>query len=157
MASRPAAFPPSWVVARPGRGRGLPCGRPTRSPMRAGGRVGRPGRGQGPGGRWVVGRVRRGSGCSAGGRGTRVSGPLSLSRVHRCTGNRQEGPVVITVVRGNPTPEELAAAIAATLAALRGRAAAPEPARANAWAAPRPPRPLPAPGPHAWRTSFWPG
>ncbi|WP_193317918.1 MULTISPECIES: acyl-CoA carboxylase epsilon subunit [Streptomyces] len=64
---------------------------------------------------------------------------------------------MITVVRGNPTPEELAAAIAATLAALRGRAAAPEPARANAWAAPRPPRPLPAPGPHAWRTSFWPG
>ncbi|RMI35892.1 acyl-CoA carboxylase subunit epsilon, partial [Streptomyces triticirhizae] len=52
---------------------------------------------------------------------------------------------MITVVRGNPTPEELAAAIAATLAALRGRAAAPEPARANAWTAPKPPRPLPAP------------
>ncbi|SOD62063.1 Acyl-CoA carboxylase epsilon subunit [Streptomyces zhaozhouensis] len=64
---------------------------------------------------------------------------------------------MITVVRGNPTPEELAAAITATLAAVRGRAAAArEPARADAWGAPTPPRPLPAPGPHAWRTSYWP-
>lgn len=66
---------------------------------------------------------------------------------------------MITVVRGNPTPEELAAAIAATLAAVRGRAASGvdrTSARADVWSAHRPPRALPTPGPDAWRTSYWP-
>ncbi|MBQ1125195.1 acyl-CoA carboxylase subunit epsilon [Streptomyces sp. A73] len=66
----------------------------------------------------------------------------------------------IRVVRGNPTPEELAAA----LAVVRVRAsavAAGEPRRAepSAWSDPARtvPRSLPAPGPGAWRRTFWPG
>ncbi|MFI5621815.1 acyl-CoA carboxylase epsilon subunit [Streptomyces sp. NPDC051567] len=66
---------------------------------------------------------------------------------------------MIKVVKGNPTPEELAAA----LAVVRARAAAaPEPPRApraaDAWAAPDrvarggPPRP----GPRAWARTYWP-
>ncbi|MFC8366159.1 acyl-CoA carboxylase subunit epsilon [Streptomyces griseorubiginosus] len=66
----------------------------------------------------------------------------------------------IKVVRGNPTPEELAAA----LAVVRARAAAaPEPSGAEA---PRPAwsdpsriatRRLPQPGPTAWTRTYWPG
>ncbi|NEA99712.1 acyl-CoA carboxylase subunit epsilon [Streptomyces sp. SID13726] len=66
----------------------------------------------------------------------------------------------IKVVRGNPTPEELAAA----LAVVRARAAtASEPSGAeqpkDAWndpsriAAHR----LPQPGPTSWARSYWPG
>lgn len=67
---------------------------------------------------------------------------------------------MIRVVKGNPTPEELAAAVAVVQARAAATALAddeptdqpPEwhdPART----VPRAPR---APGPHAWRTSFWP-
>ncbi|NGO68894.1 acyl-CoA carboxylase epsilon subunit [Streptomyces boncukensis] len=66
---------------------------------------------------------------------------------------------MIKVVRGNPTPEELAAA----LAVVRVRAAAaaarePGGAARSAWADPvrTVPRPVPAPGPGVWRRSYWP-
>ncbi|MEV5885522.1 acyl-CoA carboxylase epsilon subunit [Streptomyces sp. NPDC052020] len=67
----------------------------------------------------------------------------------------------IKVVRGNPTPEELAAA----LAVVRARAAAADtappgagPARA-AWSDPSrlAARRLPRPGPAAWARTYWPG
>ncbi|MFH8464421.1 acyl-CoA carboxylase epsilon subunit [Streptomyces sp. NPDC017991] len=66
----------------------------------------------------------------------------------------------IKVVRGNPTPEELAAA----LAVVRARAAAaatPPPGAAknrDAWSDPsRVARTrLPAPGPQSWSHTFWP-
>ncbi|MEU8353777.1 acyl-CoA carboxylase epsilon subunit [Streptomyces sp. NPDC048845] len=67
------------------------------------------------------------------------------------------------VVRGNPTPEELAAA----LAVVRARASATASPRADSaadepldeWADPArnvPGRGLPQPGPKAWRSAFWP-
>ncbi|MEU5044056.1 acyl-CoA carboxylase subunit epsilon [Streptomyces griseorubiginosus] len=66
----------------------------------------------------------------------------------------------IKVVRGNPTPEELAAA----LAVVRARAAAaPEPSGAEAprqaWSDPSriAGRRLPQPGPTAWTRTYWPG
>ncbi|NBM20605.1 acyl-CoA carboxylase epsilon subunit [Streptomyces sp. GC420] len=68
---------------------------------------------------------------------------------------------MIKVVRGNPTPEELAAA----LAVVRARAAvaagtpsdAPEPP--TEWSAPtRVARHrLPMPGPRSWARTYWPG
>jgi len=68
--------------------------------------------------------------------------------------------VNIKVVRGNPTPEELAAA----LAVVRARAAAtPEPPGAEeprqAWSDPSriATRRLPQPGPTAWTRTYWPG
>ncbi|NGO74172.1 acyl-CoA carboxylase subunit epsilon [Streptomyces sp. YC504] len=68
---------------------------------------------------------------------------------------------MIKVVRGNPTPEELAAALAVVQArAAAGARPAPEQAAvANAWVrAVRPgvPHRLPVPGPTSWRTSCWP-
>jgi len=68
----------------------------------------------------------------------------------------------ITVVRGNPTPEELAAALAVVRAravAFAATAAAGDGQSADAWADPARtvPRRLPLPGPSAWRTAFWPG
>ncbi|MEV5599226.1 acyl-CoA carboxylase subunit epsilon [Streptomyces sp. NPDC052496] len=70
---------------------------------------------------------------------------------------------MIKVVRGNPTPEELAAALAVvrTRAAAAAAAAADAPAteRTDAWADPAstvPRHRLPHPGPRAWRTSYWP-
>ncbi|MEU6847778.1 acyl-CoA carboxylase epsilon subunit [Streptomyces sp. NPDC046716] len=67
--------------------------------------------------------------------------------------------MMIKVVRGNPTPEELAAA----LAVVRARAAAaPEaPAAAaerDAWADPSriARHRMPAPGPASWSRTFWP-
>ncbi|UED84468.1 acyl-CoA carboxylase epsilon subunit [Streptomyces profundus] len=65
---------------------------------------------------------------------------------------------MISVIRGNPTPEELAAAIAATLAVARTHTQPPPtgPTPANTWSTPTPPTALPPPGPHAWRTSYWP-
>ena len=64
------------------------------------------------------------------------------------------------VVRGNPTPEELAAALAvvrARAAALAGDDAPPRRAPA-AWSDPARtvPRSTPRPGPGAWRATFWP-
>ena len=67
---------------------------------------------------------------------------------------------MIRIVRGNPTPEELAAA----LAVVRARAAA---AMATAqteddpeeWSDPArtiPSHRVPHPGPQAWRTTYWP-
>ncbi|MFD7546987.1 acyl-CoA carboxylase epsilon subunit [Streptomyces sp. NPDC059816] len=69
--------------------------------------------------------------------------------------------MMIKVVKGNPTPEELAAA----LAVVRARAAASAPAPgeptagADAWSHPsRLARTrLPAPGPSAWTRTYWPG
>lgn len=67
---------------------------------------------------------------------------------------------MIKVVRGNPTPEELAAAVAVVQArAAAAAAAAPgEPSRGEEWSDPAStvPRRIPHPGPRAWRTSFWP-
>ncbi|MFH8406851.1 acyl-CoA carboxylase subunit epsilon [Streptomyces sp. NPDC018019] len=70
---------------------------------------------------------------------------------------------MIKVVRGNPTPEELAAALAVVrtraAAAAAAAASAPGTDRTDAWADPAstvPGRRLPHPGPRAWRTSYWP-
>ncbi|MBY8883983.1 acyl-CoA carboxylase subunit epsilon [Streptomyces sp. PTM05] len=67
---------------------------------------------------------------------------------------------MIKVVRGNPTPEELAAA----LAVVQARTASGEDTEGGgtplrAWADPaRSPalRPLPRAGAGVWRTAFWP-
>ncbi|MFD3539559.1 acyl-CoA carboxylase epsilon subunit [Streptomyces sp. NPDC058662] len=69
--------------------------------------------------------------------------------------------MVIKVVKGNPTPEELAAA----LAVVQARAAAlasvqpGAPRVADEWSAPaRVARHrLPRPGPAAWGRTYWPG
>ncbi|MEV5613314.1 acyl-CoA carboxylase subunit epsilon [Streptomyces sp. NPDC052225] len=68
--------------------------------------------------------------------------------------------MMIKVVRGNPTPEELAAA----LAVVQARAAAVPDAPAataqrDAWADPSrvAGRRLPAPGATAWARTYWPG
>lgn len=66
---------------------------------------------------------------------------------------------MIKVVKGNPTPEELAAALAvvqARAAASSVREDGAEPP--NQWSDPARlvPRRVPHPGPHAWRTTYWP-
>ncbi|WP_424889865.1 acyl-CoA carboxylase epsilon subunit [Streptomyces sp. XH2] len=70
---------------------------------------------------------------------------------------------MIKVVRGNPTPEELAAALAVVQARAAARSAAAPGDGADAarpeWSAPA--RRLAAarmakPGPRAWRTTYWP-
>ncbi|MFJ9628637.1 acyl-CoA carboxylase subunit epsilon [Streptomyces sp. NPDC091280] len=68
--------------------------------------------------------------------------------------------MTIKVVRGNPTPEELAAA----LAVVRARAAAASeppgaPRQRDAWSDPSriATARLPIPGPSAWTRTFWPG
>lgn len=69
---------------------------------------------------------------------------------------------MIRVVRGNPTPEELAAALAvvrARVAAMAATAHATEPAAVpDAWSDPArlARRRLPQPGPGRWRTTYWP-
>ncbi|RDG39983.1 acyl-CoA carboxylase subunit epsilon [Streptomyces corynorhini] len=67
---------------------------------------------------------------------------------------------MIKVVRGNPTPEELAAALAVVRAA-RATADAPDgpPEPAARWSAPAriALRRLPPPGPRAWARTYWPG
>ncbi|TDC10026.1 acyl-CoA carboxylase subunit epsilon [Streptomyces sp. 8K308] len=76
----------------------------------------------------------------------------------------ERGPERIRVVRGNPTPEELAAAVTVMRARVAAAAASaeadaePGPPSASAWSHPARtvPRRPPAPGPGAWRTSFWP-
>ncbi|WP_093837281.1 acyl-CoA carboxylase subunit epsilon [Streptomyces aidingensis] len=68
---------------------------------------------------------------------------------------------MVRVVRGNPTPEELAAAMAVMQARMAAVAAAPgEPGteRPPVWCDPARTVPgrAPSPGPDAWRTSYWP-
>lgn len=70
---------------------------------------------------------------------------------------------MIKVVRGNPTPEELAAALAVVQARAAAAAAAGPGAGESGrteWADPAATVParsrLPHPGPRAWRTSYWP-
>ncbi|MDX2601157.1 acyl-CoA carboxylase epsilon subunit [Streptomyces caniscabiei] len=69
--------------------------------------------------------------------------------------------MTIKVVRGNPTPEELAAALAVVRA--RAAAAATEPPGApaprDAWSDPSriAAHRLPAPGPTTWSRTYWPG
>ncbi|MEE1758846.1 acyl-CoA carboxylase epsilon subunit [Streptomyces sp. NPDC014892] len=69
--------------------------------------------------------------------------------------------MTIKVVRGNPTPEELAAALAVVRA--RAAAAATEPPHApaprDAWSDPSriAAHRLPAPGPTTWSRTYWPG
>ncbi|MCX4764602.1 acyl-CoA carboxylase epsilon subunit [Streptomyces sp. NBC_01275] len=66
----------------------------------------------------------------------------------------------IKVVRGNPTPEELAAALAVVRA--RAAAAAPSPSGAepprDAWSDPSriAARHVPQPGPTSWTRTYWP-
>jgi hypothetical protein len=68
--------------------------------------------------------------------------------------------VTIKVVRGNPTPEELAAALAVVRArAAAATAAAPGmPAPRAAWSDPSriAAHPVPNPGPTAWARTYWP-
>ncbi|GHC70532.1 acyl-CoA carboxylase subunit epsilon [Streptomyces cinnamoneus] len=67
---------------------------------------------------------------------------------------------MIKVVRGNPTPEELAAALAVVQArAAAGAAAAPSEPDRPEWSSPErlvAARRVPAPGPRSWRTTYWP-
>ncbi|GAA0457807.1 acyl-CoA carboxylase epsilon subunit [Streptomyces sp. NPDC046215] len=67
---------------------------------------------------------------------------------------------MIKVVRGNPTPEELAAALAVVQARAAARAtAAPEADARPEWSDPArrvTARSAPRPGPRAWRTAYWP-
>jgi hypothetical protein len=64
------------------------------------------------------------------------------------------------VVRGDPTPEELAAALAVVQARAAASAGDEVPPRRGpaAWSDPARtvPRPAPHPGPGAWRAAFWP-
>ncbi|MEV7509640.1 acyl-CoA carboxylase epsilon subunit [Streptomyces sp. NPDC090085] len=69
--------------------------------------------------------------------------------------------MVIKVVKGNPTPEELAAALAVVQARAAALAAAAPgaPRVADEWSAPArvARRRLPRPGPRAWGRTYWPG
>ncbi len=69
--------------------------------------------------------------------------------------------MVIKVVKGNPTPEELAAALAVVQARAAVLASAPSdaPRVADDWSAPArvARRTLPQPGPRAWARTYWPG
>ncbi|MFX4290833.1 acyl-CoA carboxylase subunit epsilon [Streptomyces bohaiensis] len=74
---------------------------------------------------------------------------------------REDGaePETIRVVRGNPTPEELAAALAVVRVRLAAAPGGPGgPVAVSAWGAPAlaVPGAAPAPGPNTWRTSHWP-
>lgn len=68
---------------------------------------------------------------------------------------------MIKVVKGNPTPEELAAALAVVRARAAALASAPSgaPRVPDEWAAPRrvARHRLPQPGPRAWGRTYWPG
>ncbi|MFE0422714.1 acyl-CoA carboxylase epsilon subunit [Streptomyces sp. NPDC058953] len=68
--------------------------------------------------------------------------------------------MMIKIVRGNPTPEELAAALAVVRARALG-AGTPhpdEPPAVSEWSRPahRTRPPLPTPSPNAWPHTFWP-
>ncbi|MEV3861045.1 acyl-CoA carboxylase epsilon subunit [Streptomyces sp. NPDC050095] len=68
--------------------------------------------------------------------------------------------MMIKVVRGNPTPEELAAALAVVQARAAAASGAPAAAAArDAWADPSriAARRLPTPGPTSWGRTYWPG
>ncbi|KND30450.1 MULTISPECIES: acyl-CoA carboxylase epsilon subunit [Streptomyces] len=70
--------------------------------------------------------------------------------------------MTIKVVRGNPTPEELAAALAVVRARTAAAAAeqpAGAPAPRDSWADPSriAAHRLPAPGPTTWSRTYWPG
>ncbi|WP_151771614.1 acyl-CoA carboxylase epsilon subunit [Streptomyces abyssomicinicus] len=68
--------------------------------------------------------------------------------------------MTIKVVRGNPTPEELAAALAVVRARAAAAAAAPAESGGvrDAWSDPAAlaARRLPQPGPGAWGRTYWP-
>ncbi|WP_328374745.1 acyl-CoA carboxylase subunit epsilon [Streptomyces sp. NBC_00440] len=66
--------------------------------------------------------------------------------------------MMIKVVRGNPTPEELAAALAVVRARAAAAVATPgTPPRArDAWADPARINSLPQQGPSAWARTYWP-
>ena len=59
----------------------------------------------------------------------------------------------LRVVRGDASPEELAAVVAVLAAAAGGAAPEEEPAAPSLWAQPQLRGPLPTPGPGAWTTS----
>ena len=67
----------------------------------------------------------------------------------------------IKVVRGNPTPEELAAALAVVRARAAAAAAVPPgaPAPRDGWSDPSriAAHRLPQPGPSSWARTYWPG
>ncbi|MFF3844993.1 acyl-CoA carboxylase epsilon subunit [Streptomyces sp. NPDC002328] len=70
--------------------------------------------------------------------------------------------MTIKVVRGNPTPEELAAALAVVRARAAAAAATPpgaDPAPKDAWSDPSriAGRRLPQPGQTSWARTYWPG
>jgi hypothetical protein len=69
--------------------------------------------------------------------------------------------VTIKVVRGNPTPEELAAALTVVRARAAAASAAPEATQQDrdAWSDPSriATHRLPQPGPTAWTRTYWPG
>ncbi len=59
----------------------------------------------------------------------------------------------LRVIRGDASPEELAAVVAVLTAAASAGVAEEEPAAPSLWAQPQLRAPLPAPGPGAWTTS----
>jgi hypothetical protein len=67
---------------------------------------------------------------------------------------------MIKVVKGNPTAEELAAALAVVQARAAALASAPSgaPRVQDEWASPRrvARARVPQPGPHAWGRTYWP-
>jgi hypothetical protein len=69
--------------------------------------------------------------------------------------------VTIKVVRGNPTPEELAAALAVVRARAVAAAAVPPgaPGTRDSWSDPAriAAHRLPKPGPTTWTRTYWPG
>ncbi|MER5793850.1 acyl-CoA carboxylase epsilon subunit [Streptomyces sp. NPDC001980] len=68
--------------------------------------------------------------------------------------------MTIKVIRGNPTPEELAAALAVVRARAAALAAAPPgtPPATSAWSDPSriAQQRLPQPSPGAWTRTYWP-
>lgn len=68
--------------------------------------------------------------------------------------------MTIKVVRGNPTPEELAAALAVVRARAAAATTAPPgaPGTRDAWSDPSriAAHHLPQPGPTAWTRTYWP-
>jgi hypothetical protein len=69
--------------------------------------------------------------------------------------------MTIKVVRGNPTPEELAAALAVVRARAAAAATAPSGAEGpkDAWSDPAriAAARVPRPGPASWTRTYWPG
>ncbi len=67
----------------------------------------------------------------------------------------------IKVLRGNPTPEELAAALAVVRARAAAAAATPPgaPSPRDSWSDPAriAAQSLPQPGPTTWARTYWPG